>query len=245
MLIWTAFIVGLFGSFHCVGMCGPIALTIPAAVGGSKWRNALLYNSGRAITYSVLGLIVGAAGYVINLSIHQGIVSVISGILLLTGFFFLASENKITRFVQKWRLMKLVRKSIGSLFAKRTAFSVFLIGMLNGLLPCGFVYVALAGALAYGDIFYSALFMFFFGAGTIPALFAVSLMGGFVSLKFRTAFKKMYPAVVTLMGMLLILRGLNLGIPYVSPQLEQHSFKIQKIELKENCKTDCCAPGKK
>jgi len=245
MLTWAAFILGLSGSFHCVGMCGPVALTIPSAMNGFRWRNALLYNSGRTITYSVLGIIAGSAGYVINLSVHQGIVSVFAGILLLVGFFFLSAENKMARYVQKWQLIKFVKQSIGKLFTKKTALSVFLIGILNGLLPCGFVYVALAGALAYGDIFYSALFMFFFGIGTIPALFMLQIAGGMASVKFRTVYKKLYPAVVTFMAFLLILRGLNLGIPFVSPRLENHTFKIKKIELKEECKTDCCAPGKK
>lgn len=245
MLIWTAFILGLLGSFHCVGMCGPIALTIPAAWNGSKWLNAFLYNFGRAITYSILGAIVGLAGFVINFSVQQGIVSIFSGILLLVGFFFLSSENKIAGKVQKLKIIHRIKRAIGKLFSKKTSSSVLLIGLLNGLLPCGFVYVALAGALAYGDVFYSALFMFFFGMGTIPALFIVSLLGGLASLKFRSTFKRIYPGVVTVMAFLLILRGLNLGIPYISPQLQQHSFKIKKIELNLDCKTDCCAPDKK
>lgn len=245
MFTWTAFLLGLFGSFHCVGMCGPIALTIPSVVKGKKWLNALLYNSGRAITYSLLGVVAGAAGYVINFSIHQGVVSVLSGLILLAGLFFIAPENRLTRFVQQLSFIRWVKKKMGKLFSVRTSLSVFTIGLLNGLLPCGFVYVALAGALAWGDVFHSAVFMFFFGLGTIPALFIVSWAGGLASLRFRSVFKKIYPAVVTVMALLLILRGLNLGIPFLSPQLKDHQFTIKIPDIKNDCVYDCCAPSKK
>ena len=97
--------------------------------------------------------------------------------------------------------------------------NLFLIGLLNGLLPCGLVYMAVAGALATGNIVYSGLFMAFFGLGTLPAMLAMSYAGSFVSLTMRNKIKKAVPYILCFMGILLILRGLNLNIPYISPAL--------------------------
>ena len=97
--------------------------------------------------------------------------------------------------------------------------NLFLIGLLNGLLPCGLVYMAVAGALATGNIIYSSLFMACFGLGTLPAMLAMSFAGNFITLSSRNTIKKLVPYIVGIMGILLILRGLNLDIPYISPAL--------------------------
>ena len=100
--------------------------------------------------------------------------------------------------------------------------NLFLIGLLNGLLPCGLVYMAIAGALATGNILYSSLFMACFGLGTLPAMMTMSFAGSFVSLGMRNKIKKSVPYIVGFMGILLILRGMNLNIPYLSPAIGMH-----------------------
>jgi len=103
------------------------------------------------------------------------------------------------------------------LFQKKTFGSLFTIGLLNGLLPCGLVYVALASSLNTTDVYKGALLMFFFGLGTMPLLFVLSLAGKYLSVRFRTFIHKSVPIIIVTLGILFILRGLNLGIPFISP----------------------------
>jgi len=218
-LISTALVLGAMGSTHCLGMCGPIALSVPPVrdTHFSRFSGTLLYNTGRVTTYSVIGMIVGSIGETFLLAGWQQGLSIVLGILLLSFILiphastFYRSENFSFLGLQR------IRNAIGKLFQQRTYGSVFLIGLLNGLLPCGLVYIAIAGAIASGSMFNGAMFMAFFGLGTLPMMWALGFMGGMVSLRLRKILRKAYPLIVVLMGCLLILRGMELNIPFISP----------------------------
>ncbi|OWY21325.1 sulfite exporter TauE/SafE family protein [Sphingobacteriales bacterium UPWRP_1] len=222
MYLWTAFTLGLLGSFHCVGMCGPIALALPYR-GNSYWvsaLNVLLYNVGRAITYSLLGALLGLAGKGVALSGYQQALSVAIGVLLL--LMALLSVNFESR-VQQIGVVKhftgRVKKMLAKLLQSNGSLTMLGIGILNGFLPCGFVYLGLAGALTTSGILHGALFMALFGLGTIPAMMSVSLLGNVISLNLRKKIQQALPVLLVFFAALFILRGLNLGIPYLSPHM--------------------------
>lgn len=232
-LILAAFGMGAIGSFHCVGMCGPLALSLPLRNNSSwaKLSGALLYNAGRIVTYSFFGLLFGLVGRTFALFGFQQWLSVILGAGILV---FVILPKRIPGLQKRnaglWVYEK-VRTSLGSLFLQRNQASLFLIGLLNGLLPCGLVYMAAAGAVAAGDVSESVLFMAFFGLGTLPVMWSVAFFGNYIGVGIRQKIRRAYPYMMLLMACLLILRGMGLGIPYVSPKMNEQ--KAQTIE--------CCA----
>ncbi len=216
-LILAAFSIGALGSFHCIGMCGPLALSLPLSGNpGSKFIGAFLYNAGRVVTYAVFGLLFGLIGQSAALFGWQQWVSILAGLVIL--LFILLPKNmgkKSSSIVN--RFFEYLRAVLGQLFFKKTKSSLFVIGLLNGLLPCGLVYMAVAGAIATGDVLHSVVFMASFGLGTLPVMWSVAYFGNFISLSIRQKIRKMYPYMMTIMACLLIIRGLGLGIPYLSP----------------------------
>jgi uncharacterized protein len=232
-LIIAAFAMGLLGSFHCVGMCGPLALSLPLN-GDSFWNKfsgALTYNAGRIVTYSVFGLVFGALGKSVALFGYQQWLSITLGILIII---FIILPKRVTAFNKSNFVLlffEKIRTALGRLFFKKNYSSLFSIGLLNGLLPCGLVYMAAAGAVATGDIGNSVLFMAFFGLGTLPVMWSVAFFGNYVGIGIRQKIRRAYPYMMMLMACLLILRGMGLGIPYISP----------KMDIKEKVVQGCCA----
>ena len=221
-LIIAAFAMGMAGSFHCVGMCGPIALSLPLNQENSwgKFSGALLYNVGRITTYAVFGLVFGLIGKSVALFGYQQWLSVILGILILV---VLILPKRIQAYYNRNFILSFfgkLRASIGKLFLKKNYSSLYSIGLLNGLLPCGLVYMAAAIAIATGDITNSIFFMAFFGLGTLPMMWGIAFFGNYVSIGIRKKIRKAYPYLMTVLACLLILRGLGLGIPYVSPKAD-------------------------
>lgn len=214
MEIWTALAIGFFGSFHCIGMCGPIALALPGKNDStiSLIWGRLLYNIGRVLTYTFLGVIFGMIGHSIALAGFQQSVSIILGALIFTGALFQFKS------LEGWKkkigfdsLFNRLEQLMLSQFKKGGTITLFTIGILNGLLPCGFVYVGLAGSVTTGSIVQGTLFMTLFGIGTIPAMMAMSLAPGFVSLKWRQRINKFIPYLAAAFGIYLIYRGIIVG----------------------------------
>lgn len=225
----AAFTIGVIGSFHCVGMCGPLALALPLKDDSllSKFTGTLLYNSGRVITYSLFGLIVGSIGQSVSLLGFQQGLSIAAGAMILLFVILpkifpahFKSKNAAGLFFEK------IRKTFGQLFFKKNQSTLFAIGFLNGFLPCGLVYLALAGATATGDIGRSVIFMAAFGAGTLPIMWTIAFWGNYVNVNIRQRIRKAYPYMMMLMACLLILRGMGLGIPYISPAQDIVSKKV-------------------
>lgn len=213
--IITAMALGFLGSFHCVGMCGPIALSIPVQHlhGFQKFIGIIIYNGGRIMVYAVAGSLFGVIGLSFQFMGWQKWLSVILGVVLLLLFVFAISKKRFSqnRFLKSFN-DKIVQW-LYPLLQSRKQRNLLLIGMLNGLLPCGLVYMALAGAIATSNIIYSAIFMAAFGAGTLPAMILASYAGQLITLNMRNKIKKVLPYMLAIMGLLLILRGFNMHLP--------------------------------
>lgn len=229
----TPLTIGLVGSFHCIGMCGPIAVALPLKEHSwsSKISGGLIYNIGRSITYAVMGLIFGLLGRGIQLAGFQQWASVILGIAMILSvlfpYFFKQKINFTNLFTgYAARLINNLRK----LFIQKSFSSLFLIGLLNGLLPCGLVYVAIAGAINTNQVIGGAIFMALFGLGTIPLMLIVSLTGNAISTGLKAKMRKVVPYFIILLGVLFILRGLSLGIPYVSPKSQMLTPKTEMMK---------------
>ena len=213
-----AIALGLLGSLHCAAMCGPlqIALPLPPDGVGRALAGRLIYQGGRLATYCLLGVVAGLAGKSILLAGLQRWVSIALGVAVLAGFFL---SKKVALSGPVVRLVFRLKTAMSAQLHRRTFRSLGVLGALNGLLPCGLVYVALAGAVAQASLSAGVLFMALFGIGTLPTMLAVSLSGRIMPVSFRSRLRAAIPVGVCLLGMLLILRGLGLGIPYVSPDL--------------------------
>ncbi|HTI70798.1 MAG TPA: sulfite exporter TauE/SafE family protein [Candidatus Limnocylindria bacterium] len=217
-MLWTAFILGLAGSLHCAGMCGPLALALPATGRGFTGFLAgrLAYNSGRLATYSVLGLIFGLLGKSLALIGIQRWVSIAAGILMLVG---LLVSRRMTLGKPMIGAVTWLKSGFSALLQRRTLASVGLLGLLNGLLPCGLVYAACAGAAATGGLAAGGAYMALFGLGTWPMMLGIGLSGKALPVALRFKLQQWVPVSLASVALLLILRGMALGIPYLSPDL--------------------------
>ncbi len=216
----TAIIFGLISSLHCIGMCGPIALMLPISQNNQtkKVEQILTYHLGRISAYSFLGFIFGVFGKGLYLAGFQQQITIIAGTLMIV-FVLLPTQKmaKINALNPFYRLITWVKKSLGTQFKSKSKGALYLIGLFNGFLPCGMVYIALFGALATQSIGMGMLYMVFFGLGTIPLMSLVVYFKHLFSDKFRKNIMKFYPFLIVLIGMLFIVRGLGLNIPFLSP----------------------------
>lgn len=215
---WTALLLGLAGSLHCAGMCGPLALALPAPARStlSFVAGRTAYNFGRITTYSLLGLLFGSIGKTLLLAGVQRWLSILLGVALLAGLF---SSRRLALAKPVSALVNRVRSGMSHFLRQRSLISLAALGLLNGLLPCGLVYVAAAGATTTGSLSGGALYMLVFGLGTLPLMMAISLSGNLIPGSFRLKMSRAVPVSVFLLATLLIFRGLGLGIPYLSPNL--------------------------
>lgn len=221
-IVAAGFMLGLLGSAHCIGMCGPLALSLPWSATSriSRFTELVIYQVGRVLSYATIGLILGIAGRHLRIAGLQQILSVTVGILVLLSLIFYFGQNRSLQLPVLSKFYRGLQQFIVRLLQKpKTFYTYFLLGIANGFLPCGMVYISLAGALSSGSLPASVLFMVSFGAGTIPAMMLVSFFGLLIKPDIRIHMQKMIPITIALMGVLLVLRGLNLGIPYISPLL--------------------------
>ncbi len=221
-ILIAGFTLGFAGSLHCVGMCGPLSLALPTYHLSPvvKFFSLLLYQGGRIITYSILGLLFGLAGRTMYIAGIQQWFSIAIGVVILAGaaFYFLQKHTVHFKFLSGW--YAILQQIIGKRLRRNNGPGGFLVlGMANGLLPCGMVYMALAAALSFAQVYQSVGFMSLFGAGTLPAMMIVGYGGRMINPSVRMVFRKSIPFFITATGILLILRGLNLGIMFISPAL--------------------------
>jgi len=215
---YLAFFMGLFGSLHCVAMCGPLLLALPS-VGENQWakaKNRLVYQIGRILTYGVIGLFIGFIGIGISMQGWQQVLSIATGVALIfiALFHFLGTKNSSILKIQQKLLAPLI-KQMGYWLHKPGG--SFMTGILNGVLPCGMVYMALATALNTGSAVNGARFMILFGLGTLPLLLATAIAGNFIKSKIPFRLSAWLPFLFLIMGSWFILRGANLDIPFLSP----------------------------
>ena len=217
----SAFTIGLVGSLHCIGMCGPIALALPLGKRNTiqKVAGILLYNSGRIITYSILGALFGLIGQGFSIAGLQQTLSIAIGLIMLFSV-ILKSTLVISKFGALYRFVNFVKTRLSTFFKKTSFFNLWCIGLFNGLLPCGLVYVAIFGSLLSNTVFEATQYMLAFGLGTIPLMFTTSLVGSWTSNALKNKINKIIPVFLVIIAILFILRGLGLEIPYISPANE-------------------------
>jgi sulfite exporter TauE/SafE len=231
--IITAFFIGFFGSLHCIGMCGPIAIALPVPNSSnlSFVTGRLLYNIGRVVSYSILGGVFGLLGGRIALFVAQQFVSIaLGGIVIIAVLLPQKHKNFFIQHSATQKIVQSIKSNIGNLFKKGTFSAMFLIGILNGFLPCGFVYIGLAGALASRDAISGAAVMILFGLGTVPAMFAASVLGKFINTGIRTKLRRATPYLAIVLALIFIMRGMNLGIPYLSPKLSAKNVNSAEVD---------------
>lgn len=219
-MLFSALIFGLLGSFHCIGMCGPIAFMLPVSRNNKlkKVFQILLYHGGRLMAYSIIGLIFGMLGKSLNLFGLQQYLSVATGVVMIGVVIIpLQKFRKYNLSTPLTRGIGKIKSSLGAALKRKTPDTFLTIGFLNGFLPCGLVYMAVFGAVASGNIMEGSLYMLLFGVGTIPLMTTAVYFSGFLTQIMRKRIRQLIPVFVAAIGLLFILRGLGLGIPFISP----------------------------
>ena len=228
-MLWSAVILGFLGSFHCLGMCGPIVF----AIKGSPWAHwrfltgRLLYNLGRIFTYSALGALVALLGMSAGMFHFQLGLSMIIGVSL---FFWAFAEagwlNRIGLASQLSRRVSWVKRGFSRYWQMEGLPAQFMVGFFNGMLPCGLVYLAMAYATLATTPLQGAAFMAVFGAGTLPMMLAVAFSAKVITPTLRQKVIKFIPYCIMVFAVIFVLRGMNLGIPYLSPQMILSSGEV-------------------
>lgn len=220
-MLVSALILGFFGSLHCLGMCGPIAFLLPLdhQNNSKKLGQVFIYHFGRLVAYGIIGILFGLLGKGLSLFGIQQKLSIAVGIIMILLVVLPSNYFKGYNLSKPiYTLLARIKSRLGSELKKKTPDTLLTIGFLNGFLPCGLVYMALLGAIAYGNALEGGLYMILFGAGTIPLMTAVVFSKAFFNNPVKSRFRKLIPVFVVLVGVLFIVRGLGLGIPYVSPK---------------------------
>jgi uncharacterized protein len=219
-MLYTAVLFGLISSFHCIGMCGPIAMMLPVDHNNptKKVLQIMLYHLGRLTAYGMLGLFFGMLGKGLFLAGLQQQLSIAVGILMIV--FVVVPERILAKYnfsKPVYKLISKVKSHLGAQFKRRSPDALFTIGLLNGFLPCGMVYAALFGAIAMQSELLGIAYMVLFGIGTIPMMSAVVLISNFITVPVRNRIQQFIPIFVIAIGALFIMRGMGLDIPYISP----------------------------
>ncbi|UXX78487.1 sulfite exporter TauE/SafE family protein [Reichenbachiella carrageenanivorans] len=219
-MYWTALFLGFVGSLHCVVMCGPIALSMAGQQSLSRFLiSRLLYNMGRIVTYAGIGLVFGLLGEWVALGGYQQAFSIVIGLFMILLAIGLSSSAKGKLYQPLYKLTQGLKNKLGKWIKSSKLMGTFFFGVLNGFLPCGLVYAAVAGALATTDLSNGLWYMVVFGLGTVPAMLFISISGrAFKSFSF-VSFTRLSTFFVFVLGCLLVIRGLNLNIPYLSPAI--------------------------
>ncbi len=220
-MLFSAIILGLMGSLHCVGMCGPIAFMLPVDRSNNykKLGQIFIYHFGRLMAYGFIGLVFGMLGkglYVFGmqqkLSIGIGIIMILAVLIPYKTFSRYNLSKPIYKIISKFK------NRLGKELKKKSPDTFLTIGFLNGFLPCGLVYMALFGAIAMGNAAQGSLYMILFGLGTIPLMTTAIYFTGFLKSSMRRQIQRFIPVFVVVIGVLFIIRGMGLGIPYLSPE---------------------------
>jgi sulfite exporter TauE/SafE len=219
-MLYTALLFGLISSFHCIGMCGPIAMMLPVDHNNptKKVLQIMLYHLGRLTAYGMLGLFFGMLGKGLFLAGLQQQLSIAVGILMIV--LVVVPEKILANYnfsKPVYKLISKVKSHLGAQFKRKSPDALFTIGLLNGFLPCGMVYAALFGAIAMQSELLGVAYMVLYGIGTIPMMSAVVLISNFITVPVRNRIQQLIPVFVIVIGALFIMRGMGLDIPYISP----------------------------
>lgn len=224
-----ALLMGLTGSLHCAGMCGPIVWVMPFGMmnGFKKWLGIALYHIARISVYAGMALVLHSFKNLFQPQWQQYISIALGLILLITGFISFIPNNRI-KVSLPWA--GFVKNQLGRFIGNPSLFSLTMAGLLNGLLPCGLEYMALSSTVTAPAPAEAAVLMYAFGLGTIPMMVGITILknkAGF--LRFNHV-RKLVPVMMFVFGALFVVRGMNLGIPYLSPKVA-----VEQNEIKASC----------
>ena len=221
-MLYSALIFGLLGSFHCIGMCGPIAFMLPVDRSNKvkQFFQLMSYHAGRILSYALIGLLFGVLGKGFHFLGFQQQLSIVAGVLMIAVILLPKTFQKLKIAQPLSRLIIKIKSSLGKELKKKNNDTFFTLGFFNGFLPCGLVYMAVFGAIASANALQGSLYMVLFGIGTIPLMTTVVYIANFANPMLRGKIQKTIPYVVVGIGVLFVLRGLGLGIPYISPLIE-------------------------
>ena len=219
-MLYTALVLGLLGSFHCIGMCGPIAFVLPVDKTSNRkaFIGSFLYHFGRLLSYGLIGVLFGLLGRGLYLAGFQQRLSILIGVVMI--LIVLIPTRHLNRFAISrplYQFIGKVKSKLGLYLNKTSDKALFLIGFFNGFLPCGLVYMAVLGSVSTGNALEGATYMIVFGLGTVPLMTAAIFLGNFLKISIRKRIQRAIPIFVVIIGILFILRGMGLGIPYISP----------------------------
>ncbi|WP_282111956.1 sulfite exporter TauE/SafE family protein [Maribacter stanieri] len=219
-MLLSALILGFMGSLHCVGMCGPIAFMLPVDRTNNykKFGQIFIYHFGRLLAYGIIGLIFGLLGKGLSIfGLQQKLSIAIGALMILVVLIPYKTFNKYNLSKPIYKIISKVKNQLGKELKKKSPDTFLTIGFLNGFLPCGLVYMALFASIAMGDALQGSLYMVLFGVGTLPLMTAAIYFSNLLKGGVRQKVQRAIPVFVVIIGILFILRGLGLGIPYVSP----------------------------
>lgn len=244
MFFLSAFMMGLLGSMHCLGMCGPIVLVIH---GKTPFLGRLTYHVGRIAIYASIGLIAGAMGGAIHLAASQEAISIVAGILMLLMLIApSATLNRLPILRSIGKVYGRLQEYARPLWKEQSFRNNFALGMLNGILPCGFLYAALVGALSAGSPLGGTLWMTLFGIGTAPSLILAGSAVSLLNKHAQQSIRKVLPYGTAIIALLFIVRGMSLGIPFISPILPSTTpAAITQKQSQPVQEHQCCVPEKK
>jgi sulfite exporter TauE/SafE len=232
-MLFSALLLGLLGSFHCIGMCGPIAFLLPVDRSNNlnKFVQIFLYHFGRIVAYSLIGLIFGLLGKSFYLFGMQQQLSIGIGLIMIISVLIPLNRLNSFNFSKPiFKLISFVKTALGEALKKKSADTFLTIGFLNGFLPCGLVYMAVFGAIASGTALEGGMYMVLFGLGTIPLMTSAIYVGNILSGKVRQYIRRSIPVFVVIIGCLFVLRGMGLGIMYISPKPV-----VESVDAKYEC----------
>jgi len=201
-MFYTATIMGFAGSLHCAGMCSPLAMAMTR--NKPFLLSSILYNSGRIFLYGLLGALAAAFGSMLHLNSYQQIISIVlGGLFLLAGFSFRSVripflDKAIAAFTSY------LKKGFGIISNQKLGYTTFILGMLNGMLPCGLTYLALSACLVLPSATDGLLFMLLFGLGTWPVM--IGSMKLLSSLKTNFSLAHLSKIAMIFVGCTLLLR---------------------------------------
>ena len=224
-MIAAAFLIGLMGSLHCVGMCGPVMLAFNGA--NQKVGGVLIYHAGRILTYLLIGLILGLIGSYVSVLKVQQTTTLLLGIIILLLYGVPSFRNKVERFYYRSYFYHFIRSAITKNLSTKRRW--FLSGVANGFFPCGLTYIAAAGAIAMSDFWNGLLFMLAFGLGTIPALFILQFSGNFLLKRFKSLIPRSLQFVALLSGILMIYRATMMGFPDFDAKVREGAISLMTV----------------
>lgn len=220
-----ALLMGLTGSLHCAGMCGAIMWAMPfyAFSGAKKILAFGLYHLMRITAYTLMGIVLFSFRQLFHPGIQQVISITLGSMLLLAGLFSFISVSILPGYSLPWSAF--VKKQLAAFAGHPHLGKIAVSGLLNGFLPCGLVYMALTACLSLSTPLQVVAFVYVFGIGTLPMLASIVFLRSKISLR-GASIRKLVPVTVFCLGFLFVLRGLNLGIPYISPKVAAVNGKI-------------------